>query len=267
MVQLKGAVVLVNVAVSLKKENRFNSPTGMSPLSAGPFFSYTTGYTPTEIAQSLEDIDTFVQENGPFTGVLGFSQGASMAVAYIMDQQRRHDDRPPPFEFAILCSSVAVFSPAEEFCEDIIDALLRPDRDTHPSSQINLEEEEAKQTLAKFFSLTFEVARKIGAVPDDCNIDLIAQARSDDVPRVVHPSLTAERVCMPTVHIIGRRDLSAMVEQSKIVFQLCTEPMARIYRHQGGHGLPLNTADAKAAARLVEWAAEEGIRQRVLSQL
>lgn len=54
---------------------------------------------------SLECIQNFVQQEGPFDGILGFSQGAAM-VALVCAQQRILKGRTD-FRFAILCSGFA----------------------------------------------------------------------------------------------------------------------------------------------------------------
>uniref|UniRef100_A0A914D279 Serine hydrolase FSH domain-containing protein n=1 Tax=Acrobeloides nanus TaxID=290746 RepID=A0A914D279_9BILA len=61
----------------------------------------------TEIATGFEEsvkvVDEFIKENGPFDGLLGFSQGASMAHLLICLHQRKEFQRS--FKFIILVSA------------------------------------------------------------------------------------------------------------------------------------------------------------------
>jgi hypothetical protein len=52
-----------------------------------------------------------IEEEGPFDGVLGFSQGSSIAASLMLDHEINHPRDPPPFSFAILFSCFMVVSP------------------------------------------------------------------------------------------------------------------------------------------------------------
>ncbi|KAH7369282.1 serine hydrolase FSH [Plectosphaerella cucumerina] len=56
------------------------------------------------VRAAFELLDHVVEEQGPFDGILGFSQGASVACAYLAHLDRR-DGSCSPFRFAIFFSS------------------------------------------------------------------------------------------------------------------------------------------------------------------
>lgn len=63
---------------------------------------------PREILDSaMEYIDEIVEEDGPFNGILGFSQGATMAFCYLHHRLRTRPFDPPfiPFACAIFISA------------------------------------------------------------------------------------------------------------------------------------------------------------------
>ncbi|PSR80252.1 inducible nitrate reductase 2 [Coniella lustricola] len=231
---------------------------GMPAASSGPFYSYTTGYSPREITEALEDIDIFIEDFGPFDGILGFSQGASMAMAYILQHQKAHGVGSSPFQFAILFSSVAVFSPDPYDFKDVIGGIHARGSPLENTSE---------DAFRKYLHLTFDVAKKIGAVSTDYNTDFWQSESIDMVPRIMHPGIYLDRIDLPTVHVMGRRDLPSMLEQSNLSHKLCQPLSTKLYTHQGGHGLPLSTVDVKAVGNLIEWAEEEGLRHHHLSSL
>lgn len=57
------------------------------------------------ISKALLQLHTYIAEEGPFDGVIGFSQGAALAATYLIQQNRDHPDEPLPFRCAIFFSS------------------------------------------------------------------------------------------------------------------------------------------------------------------
>ncbi|KAI8960757.1 inducible nitrate reductase 2 [Daldinia sp. FL1419] len=233
---------------------------GIAPHYLGPFYSYTTGYTTAEIRDALDDLDQFVQENGPFNGVLGFSQGASIAASYLLDYQIRYPWRQPPFEFAVLFSSVSAFSPDETCYESIIETLLSQEFPETEFSRFSRSE----RIFAEYLALTFTAANKIGLYTGP--IDFFKHRNPDAIPRVLHPSLIQDRIKIPTVHVNGKEDLPAMSAQSRLVCGFCDQSLARVYHHSGGHIIPAKAADVKVLVKMVGWAGVEGASYSVLRQ-
>ncbi|KAI2628549.1 inducible nitrate reductase 2 [Hypoxylon sp. NC1633] len=241
---------------------------GMAPYYPGPFYSYTTGYSTAEVSEAMEDLDQFIEDNGPFDGVFGFSQGASMAATYLLDHYAREPEAQPPFDFAVLFSSVAAFSPDETCCGSVIADLMEQD---YPAVQTFPDAVFSKlsklgRLFAEYLALTFTVAKQIGAVSPDQDIAFFKQRNMQDVPRVLHPSLTEDRIKVPTVHVIGKADLPAMVAQSRLVSGLCDQSLARVHYHSGGHGIPAKRTDVKPLLEMIEWATTESANRRALYQ-
>ncbi|KAI1811936.1 inducible nitrate reductase 2 [Poronia punctata] len=243
---------------------------GMASYYPGPFYSYTTGYTPREMREAFEDIDAAIEDYGPFSGVIGFSQGAALAAAYLLDWQRVQQDEPPPFEFAVFFSSVAAFSGVDAVGRGTVNGLLTNtdklnDIKSFPHHHPH-HLDETEKVFVDYLALTFLVAKKIGAVLPEDDIGFFRHEKADMVPRILHPALHKLRLKLPTVHVLGAGDLPAMTEQSKLVHGLCDESSARLIRHNGGHGIPSRRPEAVAVAKQIEWAAAEGANRRVLQK-
>lgn len=241
---------------------------GMAQHYAGPFYSYVEGYSPIEIREAMDDMADFIEDNGPFDGVIGFSQGASMAATFLLDHYTRFPDEAPPFDFAIFLSSVAAFSPDDTLCLPSVQRLIRL-RQEYPSVT-DLPDDIAKKLPAtdsmfvEYLATTFRVAKKIGAVLPAVDIDFFNHEDPQKVPRVAHSSLTSARIKIPTIHFTGKTDLPAMVEQSRVVCGLCDQTVARVHQHARGHEAPSSKMDVQKLADAIEWAISESANQAAL---
>jgi predicted esterase len=107
-----------------------NSTQGIASL-AGPsdeYFAYYDFARPESFVQAVSDLAEYVQSEGPFDGVMAFSQGATLAAALMA-----RDVFPPPLGFAIFICGGPPFSErtiVEEgmlrFCENETDGGGRP---------------------------------------------------------------------------------------------------------------------------------------------
>ncbi|KAL8856764.1 MAG: hypothetical protein Q9178_006601 [Gyalolechia marmorata] len=94
---------------------------GMGAYFKGPFYSHTTGYSPDEMACALDHLDITISELVPFDGILGFSQGAALALSYIYQQQV--GGKAVPFKFFLCFSSIIPFSADVGYCQNIVQRL------------------------------------------------------------------------------------------------------------------------------------------------
>ncbi|WQF85979.1 Putative serine hydrolase FSH, alpha/Beta hydrolase [Colletotrichum destructivum] len=227
---------------------------GMSPALSGPFYSHTTGYTPAEIQAAHNEIAATVAELGPFDGILGFSQGASLALSYIYHQQVSGEELD--FKFAVLFSSVVPFSADSTYCENEIEELCSYRR----TGMIIKDLAPRQQVFNDCLVRTFQSALKIGAVLPDFNQDFF---RDDGkaVPRVLHPLLLSERIRIPTVHVSGRRDFPFMHDMHEVGYQMCDPRLSKKLYHSGGHHPPKKDSEIKAVVRAIEWAVDQYYRQ------
>lgn len=63
--------------------------------------------SPETILTAIDDLTEYIQENVPFQGVIGFSQGASLAAMVLA---RARYANPPPFAFAISSARVCLIA-------------------------------------------------------------------------------------------------------------------------------------------------------------
>ncbi|SPN99926.1 related to DUF341 family oxidoreductase [Cephalotrichum gorgonifer] len=95
--------------------NEVDEAPGVAAYYSGPYLSWlefpktdTDQAIPTaNLDAAMEYIDEIVEEDGPFNGILGFSQGATMAFCYLHHRLRMRPFDPPfiPFACAIFISA------------------------------------------------------------------------------------------------------------------------------------------------------------------
>ncbi|PGH03619.1 hypothetical protein AJ79_07310 [Helicocarpus griseus UAMH5409] len=67
-------------------------------------FAYYDPTSPASILKAIDDLETYIETEGPFDGVLGFSHGASLAASFIA-RKHHQDHLKPVFKCAILISA------------------------------------------------------------------------------------------------------------------------------------------------------------------
>lgn len=68
------------------------------------YYQYYDVYSATSMSQALSQLAHYISEEGPFDGVLGFSQGALLAATYLIQFSQDHPSRPLPFKCAVFFS-------------------------------------------------------------------------------------------------------------------------------------------------------------------
>ncbi len=74
------------------------------------YFHWDPSPVPFDVAQifdAFKYLSSIIERQGPFDGVIGFSQGSVMSIALMRQYAKQHPDAPPDalFRFAILFSS------------------------------------------------------------------------------------------------------------------------------------------------------------------
>lgn len=226
---------------------------GMGAFLEGPFFSHTAGYAPAQMHEAIEHLEVTIEELGPFDGVLGFSQGAALALSFLHLRQSRGE--PAPFRFALCFSSVIPCSADSTYCQDIIRRLCSRGQDFISAADTESLLQPDERVFREILLKTVVPAKKNrGMLPD---YDMAVYMDGTDgslAPRVMHPQLQRERITIPTIHVRGRRDADFMQNMAEAARGLCDERLMKKTEHSGGHQPPQKDAEVKAAVRAMEWA-------------
>ncbi|KAG8531948.1 uncharacterized protein KY384_003584 [Bacidia gigantensis] len=75
------------------------------------YYAYFDSTSVPSYIRAVELLGQYVDAEGPFDGVLAFSQGAGLAAMYIVHKLLQDPNRAPPFKVAILISCLSVYDP------------------------------------------------------------------------------------------------------------------------------------------------------------
>ncbi|GKZ27174.1 hypothetical protein AbraIFM66951_001787 [Aspergillus brasiliensis] len=78
-------------------------------LFPGPYLCYYSSPTPTEVHEAFALVREVIDEDGPFDGVIGFSQGAALAASMILQHQKDSLTAMPLFNLAIFLGASLPF--------------------------------------------------------------------------------------------------------------------------------------------------------------
>ncbi|KAL8958781.1 MAG: hypothetical protein Q9193_004226 [Seirophora villosa] len=93
--------------------------TGMESFASSAaegFLQYADGSDPASCLRALKDLESYVDEEGPFDGVMAFSQGAGLAASlliYRMQKKPRQARSSPPFRCAVFFSGGVPEDPSD----------------------------------------------------------------------------------------------------------------------------------------------------------
>jgi predicted esterase len=228
-----------------------------------PHLCFYTGTSVAEMAEAHEQIQFFIEEEGPFDGIIGFSQGAALAASYILHHASQHGFERPPFTFAFFLASTLPFSPD---LSPSFDVMLRslasqeleatngvtPSPSVLSGSLIAPAENDGPWKLKSADGTPMTVRQLVNssdrleglvfaALNDTENAraaltSLDADPSSENSCRPFHPLWTSARITMPTLHLIGRDDL--FNRQARVLYDLCSINERAIVEHSGGHEVP-----------------------------
>lgn len=84
----------------------------------GPYYCWYEGLSSPQCQEAHDTITETIKEEGPFDGVIGFSQGASLALSFMLHHELHNPGLPCPFRFALLFCANLVISPDPKFNQD-----------------------------------------------------------------------------------------------------------------------------------------------------
>ncbi|CRG86671.1 hypothetical protein PISL3812_03681 [Talaromyces islandicus] len=235
---------------------------GIPKWFQGPFYTYARGFSPTEISEALEQLNAFIEENGPFDGVLGFSLGGSIAATYTLDRQKKYPGLSSPFRFAVFISSVGPFASDPSCLHGVVKNLVErsPEafRANFPLYDFGVIEPR-ERVFAEYLALYYLVFKELGIMRPAIDLRFFQTLNTDDVPRLLHPLMEKDRIGIPTVHSMGKKENIRLSYLSTVVQDLCDKSLARTHQHQGGHTLPSGKDELQELASSIDWAAKRGM--------
>ncbi|RAK74688.1 uncharacterized protein BO72DRAFT_470695 [Aspergillus fijiensis CBS 313.89] len=260
---------------------------GIPPDMPGPFYNWYDGLSSSQVKEAHDLVMDVIEAEGPFDGVIGFSQGASLALSILYHHEIIHPHRPPPFRFAVLFCAVLSISPDPMFNKDLIGKYARYYKQ---AKQDKRESDEKKDDDPPTTGEPFELGlfhpqdesathKKASRLKNHHHhhhraMLLLPGQKAALVRELVtlvrqlaehggdhnHAARTQwntrgggeRRISIPTVHIIGRSD--PLRRHGELQARLCSKNLTRVVEFEGAHKVPHKGNDLQAVLRAVEWA-------------
>jgi hypothetical protein len=192
----------------------------MSTLYPPPYLCWYEGGGPAEVQAAQDYLRSILDEDGPYDGVIGFSEGAALAASLLLSSAE------PPFKLAIFFNSVVP---------------LVPSGSEHLGVSLG---ETVQGHQASYLDLLLPEGQKDSATEEE-KMAALSQA-------LCFSANKCPKIPIPTVHVVGEKDPFA--DSSRLVVDLCACEMAQVVFHEGGHELPRDSSVLDRCAELIETA-------------
>lgn len=170
----------------------------------GPYRCYYNLPTPSLVRQAHEFIYEIIEEEGPFEGIIGFSQGAALASSMML-QHAKSNPLDDMFKFAIFAGASLPYNP--------------DDATRSGEHEANIPETPGKAQPG-------DGPRGFPSKPGETLEPFLGR---------YHPGKEETRITVPTLHIVGDQDLFA--PQSRLLAKLCGGEVKTV-NHNSGHRIP-----------------------------
>ncbi|GAB1312342.1 EF-hand calcium-binding domain protein [Madurella fahalii] len=205
-------------------EGNCGAAPGMSGSYPPPYLCWYERGSPRDVHAAQEYLRSIIDEDGPYDGLIGFSEGAALAASLLLSDESPAAE--PRFKVAILFNSVVPLVPSGS---DRLGASLSETVHGHQDSYLDL------------------------LLPEEQRDSATEQERSAVLSQALCFSPKGSpKISIPTVHVIGERDPFA--ESSRVVVDLCIRDTAQVIIHDGGHELPRDNSVLDRCAELIETA-------------
>jgi Serine hydrolase (FSH1) len=195
---------------------------GIAGLYPPPYLCWYEHGTPDDVQAAHDYLVSVIDEDGPYDGVIGFSEGAALAASLLLWDEFLTPSHKPRFKVAILLNSVIPLVPSSSLGQTL-NEIVTGDQDSYLDLLVPGDREPSAEDQKQPLSQAFCFPVKGSAI-----------------------------ISIPTLHIIGTSD--PFVESSRVLVDLCQPELAQVLLHEGGHELPQAGMTLDKCAELVEMA-------------
>lgn len=216
------------------------------PFYSAPYYTFWQGSSVPAIKAALERLQAKLDRDGPYNGVLCFSQGCSLVASYLLYHERTRPNTPPPFRLAVfICGGVPL---------PVLEDLGLP-----ISSEAQEWDDETRRLLLSKTTDHSWLNRKNGAglgaaidrwapVPGTCPVIRGVEHQTSVFGLDFTLKPADMRIRIPTVHICGSRDPRF---PSAVQLHALCEDEAPLWDHGGGHDIPRGKETSQRIAELL----------------
>ncbi|RAK81974.1 uncharacterized protein BO72DRAFT_523861 [Aspergillus fijiensis CBS 313.89] len=247
--------------VFLSGEIECSPAPGIEGTFPGPYYCWTRTFDTESVDAAHALIEEAIEENGPFDGVLGFSQGAAVIASFMLEHATTYPEEPGPFRFAIFCSPTIPCAADSVYNQAVYGSLSSGDQQRLRSGQ-EIQLAQLPEPARSVSEAMLEVIHSTQPITGD-SASYFFDRPLHLVPSALHPNALQTRLAIPSLHLHGRNDLPGMGNFAALVRSFCDPSKTKMLEHSAGHDLPRSGMDAKKFLSGMEWV----IAQSQLSSL
>ncbi|KAH7305244.1 serine hydrolase FSH [Stachybotrys elegans] len=211
-------------------EAAVNAAPQVAQVYDGPYLAWHSSHFADEVASAHEYVKDILEEDGPYDGVIGFSQGAALAASLLMAHQIQHPDQPPLFKFAIFLCSVLPLSPSPAIGVEITDFVLN-----------------YESSYRSFFGISDE---DVSVRAASCKTAYAYRSLNGSFGNIDEDQHGAYKIGIPTFHLLGQTD--TFLDFSRYVLDLCERNIAEVFMNPGGHETPSSMESLERVVGLIQ---------------
>ncbi|KAM0517320.1 hypothetical protein ACHAPE_004850 [Trichoderma viride] len=183
-----------------------------------------------DIQNALDRLVSFIDSEGPFDGLWGFSQGAAMATLLLLEHQRANPGTHDwPFKMIIYNSTFLPYRldsgsiTWEKTGKGQLQATYQPGEFDASFGKEDIDWKQDERAIYDYQVLQSKRVQDEGPFP----VNLLLKYRPQDV---------SDKLTVPSVHVRGVKDDYFFVDDS--VSELFDPTTAKKMKHRGGHHFP-----------------------------
>ncbi|QSZ30720.1 hypothetical protein DSL72_000278 [Monilinia vaccinii-corymbosi] len=214
---------------------------GVSLFFNPPYYAYYDSTDPSAIRESYSFLQQHIDKNGPYDGVMCFSQGCALVAGFLLDHQVTRPHIPLPFKCAVfICGGVPL-----PIIEDLGIEIPEKARALEAQSVKELFATAAAVETAQPGDDYWNTKAEKSSILNVENIDL------ENPYGLVVPE--GWKIQIPTVHVYGKKDPRWLASLNLASF--CAGKR-KVWDHGGGHDIPRFLAVSDEIAGLIKWCAK-----------
>ncbi|MCJ1470650.1 hypothetical protein MMC07_009296 [Pseudocyphellaria aurata] len=207
-----------------------------------PYYKFYHGTGVSVVRAAHNWLRELFARDGPYDGVMLFSQGCSLISSFLMYHQVETPHLPLPFKVAIFICGGIPLSVVEDL--GIVVSQEARDLDARTGKQLQ-QRASAVATAAPGTDYWIDVDERL--------FDPSALIEPSNVFGLDFTKIKRPLISIPTVHIYGGKD--PRFPASVQLAHFCEPTMKRTYDHGGGHDIPRTKEVSETIAELVRWSA------------
>ncbi|KAJ5643448.1 uncharacterized protein N7484_005955 [Penicillium longicatenatum] len=223
---------------------------GVAAAFPGPYLCYSLDFDTAGMRAAHGLLDQEFEKHGPFDGVLGFSTGAALLAAYLLEKMALYPEKPLPVQFAIFCSTIPPLSADSAYTEMVLGSLS-PEEQQRIRSSDDIQISQLPEPIRSSISLTARCFDLLKAVHGRPLSDFLDRSMID-VPCILRPDVYNARLAIPTFHCWGKNDPPVFQESAMLVESFCHPRLCISYQHSVIHNLPRSAVEVKEMVSGIE---------------